>query len=132
MRNRLLETPVLVTMMPKAGGGAKLSMEGLRLGDGESYRLDLDNGTLTQWMVSGEGGAIEQLRYREPGTYYVKARVRTADGNVTGWSDPVVIEVSETGSEGDEIADTGRFAVLIMAMFIIATILVWSMMRSFG
>jgi hypothetical protein len=129
--NRLLKRPVLVTTMPKAGAKTLVSLDDLRLGEGESYRLDLDNGSLTQWKAWNEGDAIQQVEYEEPGIYNVKVMVRAADGNSTGWSAPVVIDVAEADAEGTDIAGPGRVTALILVMFLFATILVWSMMRSF-
>lgn len=112
--NRHLAVPVVEKDRSDLDEPVPVSMKDFGMRPGESYRLDLGNGEVTDWMVSDTA-----VSYEEPGTYEIKAMVQVADGEVTGWSEPVIVEVRESGQANKGFSPEGMAIAVILVIVLI-------------
>jgi len=120
VENRYIAPPTTDGTEVKAGDTVFVLVEGLNLSQGEQCRLDLGDGTVTPWF---DQGAYPKA-YSRPGTYSVRAMVRSPDGTTTGWSGALNLRIVEkgTGASQREDLSTNGMAVAVALICLLALV----------
>lgn len=63
------------------------------VGTKKFYQLDFGNGEESEWQALRGNYGYYSYRYRSPGIYYPKVRLKDSENNVSDWSTPCTINI---------------------------------------